>query len=93
MRPRRHWFNEYASSKLPLDRPVPDTRTAECKEQEHSIEGLPKTSIIMCFVDEAWSTLLRSIVSIINRTPHELIHEIILVRFAAAASPGVRAAR
>ncbi|CAL1290954.1 unnamed protein product, partial [Larinioides sclopetarius] len=40
---------------------------------------LPKASIIICFYNEAWSTLLRTIYSVLDRTPDQLLHEIILV--------------
>eukprot|EP00047_Mylnosiga_fluctuans_P015715 m.48718 g.48718 ORF g.48718 m.48718 type:complete len:577 (+) comp6056_c0_seq1:47-1777(+) len=75
----KNFFNEYRSSKLPLDREIPDTRVRECKDVKYDIDALPKTSIIICFVDEAWSTLLRSVWSMINRAPADLIQEILLV--------------
>ncbi|XP_032879963.1 uncharacterized protein LOC116975242 isoform X2 [Amblyraja radiata] len=71
-------FNVYLSNMIPLDRAVPDTRPKGCSDQMiHN--NLPTTSIILCFVDEVWSTLLRSVHSIFNRSPSHLIKEVILV--------------
>ncbi|XP_016054813.1 PREDICTED: polypeptide N-acetylgalactosaminyltransferase 5 isoform X1 [Miniopterus natalensis] len=78
----RRWkegnFNVYLSDLIPVDRAIEDTRPVGCAKQlVHN--NLPTTSIIMCFVDEVWSTLLRSVHSVLNRSPPHLIKEILLV--------------
>ncbi|XP_018408639.1 PREDICTED: polypeptide N-acetylgalactosaminyltransferase 5 [Nanorana parkeri] len=71
-------FNVYLSDIIPLDRAIEDSRPKGCSNQLVH-DDLPNTSIIICFVDEVWSTLLRSVFSALNRSPPELIKEIILV--------------
>ncbi|XP_051938643.1 polypeptide N-acetylgalactosaminyltransferase 5 [Hippocampus zosterae] len=72
------FFNVYLSEQIPLDRAIPDTRPEICAGNVVHDE-LPSTSVILCFVDEVWSTLLRSVHSVLNRSPPHLLKEIILV--------------
>ncbi|NXA41680.1 GALT5 acetylgalactosaminyltransferase, partial [Eudromia elegans] len=71
-------FNVYLSDLIPVDRAIADTRPAGCSEQRVH-DDLPTTSVIMCFVDEVWSTLLRSVHSVLSRSPPRLLRELILV--------------
>ncbi|XP_052003794.1 polypeptide N-acetylgalactosaminyltransferase 5 [Xyrauchen texanus] len=79
---RRRWseghFNVFLSEQIPIDRAIPDTRPKTCSENLVH-DDLPSTSVIFCFVDEVWSTLLRSVHSVLNRSPPHLLKEIILV--------------
>ncbi|KAI7810822.1 putative polypeptide N-acetylgalactosaminyltransferase-like 6 [Triplophysa rosa] len=75
---KENGFNIYVSNNIALDRSLPDIRHPNCKQKLY-LEKLPNTSIIIPFHNEGWSSLLRTIHSITNRTPDHLIAEIILV--------------
>ena len=40
---------------------IPDPRHAACRTKDFHPELQPKTSVIICFVDEAWSALMRTV--------------------------------
>uniref|UniRef100_A0A8P4GL79 Polypeptide N-acetylgalactosaminyltransferase n=1 Tax=Dicentrarchus labrax TaxID=13489 RepID=A0A8P4GL79_DICLA len=71
-------FNQRESERIPSNRALRDTRHYRCTTLRYDSD-LPPTSIIVTFHNEARSTLLRTIRSVLNRTPVHLIHEIILV--------------
>ena len=49
-----------------------------CKSQTYPVD-LPPTSVIIVFYNEAWSTLIRTVHSVLDRSPPDLLHEVILV--------------
>lgn len=71
-------FNLLASDLISMNRSLPDVRHRACKYQKYP-RKLPTTSIVIIFHNEAWSTLLRTVWSVINRSPRSLLKEIILV--------------
>ncbi|XP_078697325.1 polypeptide N-acetylgalactosaminyltransferase 12-like [Branchiostoma floridae x Branchiostoma belcheri] len=75
---KQHSFNEWASSKISVHRGLLDLRHELCKEKKY-YRPLPQTSVIIIFYNEAWSTLLRTVHSVLERTPSELLREVILV--------------
>ncbi|XP_033099064.1 polypeptide N-acetylgalactosaminyltransferase 1-like isoform X1 [Anneissia japonica] len=73
-------FNLMASDMISLNRSLPDVRMEGCKNKVYPhVEKLPDTSVVIVFHNEAWSTLLRTVHSIINRSPRRLIKQIVLV--------------
>ncbi|NXJ14130.1 GLT15 acetylgalactosaminyltransferase, partial [Odontophorus gujanensis] len=73
-----HGFNEALSERIPLRRELPEVRHPLCLQQKYD-SSLPTASIIICFHDEAWSTLLRTVHSIIDTAPKASLKDIILV--------------
>ena len=79
-------FNLMASDRIPLNRSLPDVRRKDCQLRRYDVQRLPTTSIIIVFHNEAWSTLLRTVISAINRSPSQILTEIILVDDASQRS-------
>lgn len=75
---KKEAFNLVVSDKISYTREIPDTRDARCKAVYYD-KSLPSASVIIIFTNEAWSPLIRTIWSVINRSPEHLVHEIILV--------------
>ncbi|WKY00831.1 hypothetical protein Q1695_015115 [Nippostrongylus brasiliensis] len=83
-RDMKTWFmNLVASDMMSLDRSIPDGRMDECLEIKYDLEKLPQVlfwaSVIIIFTDEAWSPLLRTVHSVVYRSPPQLLKEVILV--------------
>ena len=70
-------FNALASDRISLERSLSDIRHPDCKTKMYA-NRLPTVSVVIPFHNEHWTTLLRSVTSIINRSPPSLLHEVIL---------------
>ncbi|XP_067891407.1 polypeptide N-acetylgalactosaminyltransferase 13 isoform X3 [Heterodontus francisci] len=71
-------FNLMASDMIAFNRTLPDVRLEGCKTKVYQ-DNLPDTSVVIVFHNEAWSTLLRTIHSVLIRSPKKVLTEIILV--------------
>ncbi|XP_042164681.1 polypeptide N-acetylgalactosaminyltransferase 11 isoform X2 [Oncorhynchus tshawytscha] len=74
----KHAFNVLISNRLGFHRDLPDTRDDRCRDGIYPL-SLPTASVVICFFNEAFSALLRTVHSVLDRTPAYLLHEIILV--------------
>ncbi|CAJ1084817.1 hypothetical protein F2P81_011626 [Xyrichtys novacula] len=77
----RNIFNQFASDRISLHRDLgSDTRHPDCLKQKFlRCPGLPTTSVIIVFHNEAWSTLLRTVYSVLHTAPAAVLTEILLV--------------
>ncbi|XP_053062744.1 polypeptide N-acetylgalactosaminyltransferase 9 isoform X1 [Acinonyx jubatus] len=71
-------YNAQLSDRISLDRTIPDYRPKKCRQVTHTAD-LPQISVVFIFVNEALSVILRSVHSVVNRTPSRLLKEVILV--------------
>ncbi|XP_072179321.1 polypeptide N-acetylgalactosaminyltransferase 1-like [Diadema setosum] len=67
-----------ASDMIGFNRSLPDVRPKQCLSKKYPAH-LPTTSVIIIFHNEAWSALLRTVHSVINRSPPQALAEVILV--------------
>ena len=70
-------FNALASDRISLDRSLSDIRHPDCRGKMYS-SRLPTASVVIPFHNEHWTTLLRTVASIVNRSPPSLLKEVIL---------------
>ncbi|XP_023222451.1 putative polypeptide N-acetylgalactosaminyltransferase 10 [Centruroides sculpturatus] len=71
-------FNALVSDYIALNRSLSDIRHSGCKTKMYE-KKLPVASVVVPFHNEHWSTLLRTVTSVLNRAPPELLKEVILV--------------
>uniref|UniRef100_A0A914XP32 Glycosyltransferase 2-like domain-containing protein n=1 Tax=Plectus sambesii TaxID=2011161 RepID=A0A914XP32_9BILA len=74
---RTNGFNALASDFIALNRSVRDIRHKDCRKKKY-LSHLPTVSVILPFHNEHWTTLLRSVYSILDRSPPQLLKEVIL---------------
>ncbi|KAJ8273316.1 hypothetical protein GJAV_G00100180 [Gymnothorax javanicus] len=75
----RYAINIYVSDRVSLHRHILDNRMHECRAIKYDYRSMPTTSVVIAFYNEAWSTLLRTIHSVLETTPAVLLKEIVLV--------------
>ncbi|XP_075875304.1 putative polypeptide N-acetylgalactosaminyltransferase 8 [Nelusetta ayraudi] len=75
---QKYGYNVFLSDRLPLDRPLPDTRDPRCLEKKYP-KDLPSVGVVLIYLNEALSVIKRALHSIISRTPKNLLKEIIMV--------------
>ncbi|TKR72573.1 hypothetical protein L596_019998 [Steinernema carpocapsae] len=75
---RANGYDAMASDMIPLNRSVKDIRHPGCKKIEY-IDKLPSVTVIFPFHNEHNSTLIRSVYSVIERSPPGVVREVLLV--------------
>uniref|UniRef100_A0A915IWS3 Polypeptide N-acetylgalactosaminyltransferase n=1 Tax=Romanomermis culicivorax TaxID=13658 RepID=A0A915IWS3_ROMCU len=77
---RRFFTNVVVSDRISLHRSVPENRPDQCRSILYDSKRLPAdVSVVIIFKNEPWSTLLRTVHSVLDRTAEKLLTEIILV--------------
>ncbi|XP_064484396.1 N-acetylgalactosaminyltransferase 7-like [Ornithodoros turicata] len=71
-------MNMVVSDHISPNRSVPDMRMEECKYWQYPTD-LPTTSVVIVFHNEGLSVLMRTIHSVINRSPPQFLKEVVLV--------------
>lgn len=72
----RYNINVTRSDLIPPDRPVTDTRPASCLRFKYDLRRLPTVTVIIPYYNEALSMILRTVHSVLNRSPDQLLEEV-----------------
>lgn len=72
-------LNQALSEHISYNRTVPDARHPACRKKHYDVSSLLTTSVIVIFFNEPYSVLVRTVHSVLNTTPKNLLKEIILV--------------
>lgn len=72
-------LNQALSEHISYNRTVPDARNPACRKKTYDVDNLLSTSVIIIFFNEPYSVLVRTVHSVINTSPKNLLKEIILV--------------
>lgn len=72
-------YNVYISDRISPNRTLRSVVAKECNDIKYDTDDLPNVSVIIIFTNEIFSALVRTIWSVIIRTPKKLLREIILV--------------
>ena len=75
----RYNINVTLSDQISMDRTIEDTRPRICRSFNYDSSKLPAATVVIPFFNEALSMLLRTVHSILNRTPDHLLDGVILV--------------
>lgn len=79
-------MNMAVSDRIPMDRIVPDLRHAECPNW-HYPEKLPTATVVIVFHNEGFTTLMRTVHSVLLRSPRRHLREVLLVDDYSDRSP------
>lgn len=72
-------LNQALSEHISYNRTVPDARHPACRKKSYDVNSLLTTSVIIIFFNEPYSVLVRTVHSVLNTSPKNLLQEVILV--------------
>ncbi|TMS18496.1 Polypeptide N-acetylgalactosaminyltransferase 12 [Larimichthys crocea] len=76
---QKHQINTYVSDRVSLHRRMPEIWNPLCRELKYDYRSLPTTSVVIAFYNEGWSTLVRTVHSVLETSPDILLNEVVLV--------------
>lgn len=80
-------YNHTYGDTVAVDREIWDTRPPLCEEERQAVDvsRLPKATVIIPFHREPLSTVLRTLYSVLTRSPHHLLEEVLLIDDASGS--------